>query len=326
MGASRKEARRELARRVGRAQPQFIAVEAMLRDKGIVPEYWELNESGSQVADGCAFQLHLEWSTFPEAATLQGASLPADRIERKTLQIENMIWHARILIRQLLTRSNVAQRSALHIVDFCGGSGSISLPLAVLYPEHRFTMVDCKSASVDMARERAASAGVSNLRIVEQKIEDFAEPFDLGLALHACGSATDLVLQACLRTSAAFVLCSCCVGKVTFSRNSPLSQQLQPLLTTAEFCSLIKAADFGHADFAGYSSQERQRRYCKSLIEEDRLLFAKERGYCVQLHLMRGGFSSVKCDVLTGSPNEDLTADCLFRRTKLSLETFLFPT
>lgn len=37
-------------------------------------------------------------------------------------------------------------------------------------------------------------------------------PFDVGLALHACGNATDATLQLALAAGAAFIVSPCCVG------------------------------------------------------------------------------------------------------------------
>ena len=42
----------------------------------------------------------------------------------------------------------------------------------------------------------------------------FLRHFDMGVCLHACGIATDLVLRKCLRLNAAFVACPCCYGSV----------------------------------------------------------------------------------------------------------------
>ena len=44
-------------------------------------------------------------------------------------------------------------------------------------------------------------------------------PFDVALALHACGNATDYALLAAQRAAAAFVVSPCCVGKLKFSTN-----------------------------------------------------------------------------------------------------------
>ena len=53
--------------------------------------------------------------------------------------------------------------------------------------------------------------------------------FDVGVCLHACGVATDLVLQRCLDNRAAFVICPCCYGGVqnTHTVQYPRSQQFK---------------------------------------------------------------------------------------------------
>lgn len=43
-------------------------------------------------------------------------------------------------------------------------------------------------------------------------IEDWRGSFDVALALHACGNATDRVLQMAVARRAAYVCSPCCVG------------------------------------------------------------------------------------------------------------------
>ena len=38
--------------------------------------------------------------------------------------------------------------------------------------------------------------------------------FNIGVSLHACGVATDLVIQKCIENKASFVSCPCCYGSV----------------------------------------------------------------------------------------------------------------
>lgn len=49
------------------------------------------------------------------------------------------------------------------------------------------------------------------------RIEDYTEPFDTCVALHACGHATDLALMQALRWRAGYVVSPCCVGKLQFA-------------------------------------------------------------------------------------------------------------
>lgn len=84
---------------------------------------------------------------------------------------------------------------SLHIVDFGCGSGNLLLPLAALLPGCQFTGVDMKPAALKLLMQRAADAGLSNVSVFEGMIEQYRQPFDVALALHACGNATDHVLQ-----------------------------------------------------------------------------------------------------------------------------------
>ncbi len=111
----------------------------------------------------------------------------------------------------------------------------MGLPLAVLHPGIRVLLLDVSEAAVAIARQRVAAAGLgARVECRVGRVEDFLleqeqeqeeagssgttsssggfHPFHLGVALHACGPATDLSMEAMLRARAAFVLCPCCVG------------------------------------------------------------------------------------------------------------------
>ena len=84
-----------------------------------------------------------------------------------------------------------------------------------------------KKESLDIARERAIKAGVEHmLKYVRARVENFQDDFNIGVALHACGEATDIAHVKCLEKHASYVLASCCLGKiqhachVTFPRSS----------------------------------------------------------------------------------------------------------
>lgn len=48
----------------------------------------------------------------------------------------------------------------------------------------------------------------------QSNVDYFHGNFDIGVCLHACGVATDLVLNRCLANDADFVLCPCCYGAI----------------------------------------------------------------------------------------------------------------
>ena len=66
----------------------------------------------------------------------------------------------------------------------------------------------------------------------------------------------------------------------------------------------MRAADFGHSNSVDLtSSTERDRRLCKSFIEEDRRLYATQFGYSAHLVQMPA-YSSPKNDIIIGYSKE----------------------
>ena len=133
-------------------------------------------------------------------------------------------------------------------------------------------LIDSKQRSLDVAKERAARAGLANVTTLLLSIERFVgTAFDLGIALHACGPATDIAMQLCVRQNADFVMVPCCVGKVQTKASYlttndslpskeleegetlpalqyPRSEQGRGCLTREQYDAVAKAADFGHRD------------------------------------------------------------------------------
>ena len=64
------------------------------------------------------------------------------------------------------------------------------------------------------AVKRVQALKMKNCRFYQGNMDYFNGYFDIGVSLHACGVATDLVIQACIRKKASFVSCPCCYGSV----------------------------------------------------------------------------------------------------------------
>ena len=69
----------------------------------------------------------------------------------------------------------------------------------------------------------------------------FEGHFDIGVCLHACGVATDMVLQQCLQRNAAFVICPCCYGSIrnTHLITYPRSQCYRETTLSDKVCILV---------------------------------------------------------------------------------------
>ncbi|DAZ98359.1 TPA: hypothetical protein N0F65_000678 [Lagenidium giganteum] len=235
----------------------------------------------------------IPWEELPAGIHPRDGKLPPQRIRTKRLQVDNLA----VFLRQILRPGDV-------VVEFCAGSGYVALPLACLFPECTFVLLDMKKPSLDIAEERIAAAGLKNVEIFCGLIDEYDKPFDVGIALHACGEATDMVMDQCLRAQAAFVLAPCCVGKIKLSAlDYPRSNALTQLLSRTEYEVMAKAADFGHVNHAMcHSSVNVARRRCKTILESDRNQRAAEQQYQTFMCVMHPHDVTPKNDILVGIP------------------------
>jgi len=105
----------------------------------------------------------------------------------------------------------------LHIVDFGSGSGNSVLAFAALLPQCRFTLVDNNPFCAELGEKRVVKAGLRNVRWCVGDVADFTQVFDIGMATHLCGGATDVAEEKAIGNGAVFVLTPCCMGKIRHS-------------------------------------------------------------------------------------------------------------
>ena len=168
------------------------------------------------------------WEAWPASVHPRGGDLPESRCGRKEEQVRAMLSAASFVVDAV---RRARPLDPLRLVEFCGGSGYLALPLGCLFPELQVTLLDLKPQSVQRARRRLRLSGLRNVEVRQQDVHTFDEPFDVGVSLHACGALSDVVLRLCVERRAAFVICPCCIGKVLFARSAPLSQRFAALLT-----------------------------------------------------------------------------------------------
>jgi 16S rRNA G527 N7-methylase RsmG len=69
------------------------------------------------------------------------------------------------------------QNAALNIFDLGAGAGLPSLPLAILFPQHHFHLVDAQEKRLAFGRSAAAAVGLSNVSFYHCVVQDFQKKF-----------------------------------------------------------------------------------------------------------------------------------------------------
>ncbi|KAJ1489037.1 hypothetical protein T484DRAFT_1886407, partial [Baffinella frigidus] len=171
-------------------------------------------------------------SDHPDASA---SALPEKRRARKRHQIMSLVRCCAVLMLGGSSSGGREGGAGLDdargdkvAVDFCGGQGHVGLLLAHLFPDWEVICVDNKQWSLTLGAERAARLGLRNYRTVLSDVRAFDEAFSVGVALHACGAATDYTLAACVKAKAALVVCPCCVGKLSHFDGAFLSAKAAP--------------------------------------------------------------------------------------------------
>ena len=251
-----------------------------------------------------------DWATMPISADVVGGGLPPERAPRKRQQLTNLL----IFATPFLFDGCV-------VCDFASGCGHQTIPLAVQFPKCTFVLIDMKAQCIATAERRCSDLGLTNVRCIVGKIEDFEEPFDVGLSLHACGVASDLAQNLCLRHRAVYINCPCCVGKVVNWRANdikyPRSLLIQNILSKTEYEQLARAGDFGHDGYDSSVKDERRllRRRAKTMVEIDRNLYAHEQlAYKTWLFMLHP---------TTCTPKNDLVVGCIKKSDVARFEQFL---
>lgn len=262
--------------------------------------------AGRTCAAKFSVEAGFDWSAAPPGVDPADGGVPPERVERKRQQLGFMLS----VLARIVRPGDV-------IVDFCGSSGHLALPIAAAFPSCQTVIVDMKERCIEIARSRIERSGLRNVRAICGLVQDFTEHFDIGVALHACGEATDLSLAACRAAGAAYVMCPCCIGKIRLSDlRFPRSDVLRRCgLAMEDFVAIAAAADFAHGKGSapsepaagdGDDADAAARRLCKTIVEADRNMGmaggAPRDGYAVRLLWMQPPECTPKNDVIVGVP------------------------
>jgi hypothetical protein len=258
---------------------RFEKIIIKLLKSGISPEYSDPH-----------FSLKLEWGQMPEGIDPASGFLNDKRAIRKRWQIDNFIEICQTFIKDRKI-----------IVDFGSGSGHLSLPLAYVFPNCHFILVEKNPYPLEIGKKRIRDSGLKNVEIFNGYIQDFHERFDLGVAIHACGEATDLAQIKCLENSVPYILCPCDIGYIQNSLLTyPRSHIFSNIITREEYNVLAKVGDWTCWDFD--SKPAKNGKLCMGYVSFDRNLSAKEADYDTYLFTTNPREATPKNDIICGFP------------------------
>ncbi|XP_054459803.1 glutathione S-transferase C-terminal domain-containing protein isoform X2 [Anoplopoma fimbria] len=231
----------------------------------------------------------LPWDSLPGAINPTEGKMSNIRAVRKRQQLNNLVAMVTELARPGHT-----------VVDFCSGTGHVGIVLAHTLPDCQVILIENKEESLVRAQSRSVELGLKNIGFIQANLDYFTGPFQIGVALHACGVATDMVMEHCIQAGAAFVISPCCYGfiqnaiKFTF----PKSKRFQETLTHKEHMILCRFAD----QTAVQLPPERRLigKTCMGLVDLDRSWEAETRGYSVQVMTMEPESCSPKNNMMVG--------------------------
>lgn len=234
----------------------------------------------------------LDWSKIPYEAKPEGGSLPPTRLKRKYQQLSNLCEP----VLQLAKPNDI-------IVDFCSGSGHLGILVAYLRPDCTIILLENKEESLNRSKERVKKLGLINIRFYQCNLDYFKGNFNIGMSLHACGVATDLVIQHCICRNAIIISCPCCYGSVKDCHHItyPRSKIFQNIIKLRDYLVLGHAADQTHDE---KNSKTKQGYICMNIIDTDRKLQAEEFGYKIYLMKLIPETCTPKNHLLIGIPKE----------------------
>ena len=314
----------------------------------VQPDYVEL----PPLANSADAATDWPFDKLPAAArvlgSLEGQLSDTNRATRKENQLRSMLRCVLALLPKAASTTIEKQEASYTIVDFGGGTGHLAIPLAILLPSFRVIVVDLSELSLQLLRRKAKGIrpcsveqaknssdeialskdclqrceGIPNLFTFYGPVESFHEPFDMAVALHLCGEATDVALRKCGQVQAQALICApCCVGKLNREKKNPYIYQANgtntPTVSYPQsklFCqfldkqedwnALARAADYSDMDECR-TSRNAARRTAKALLETDRRLFLEESfSYKTALTRMDPWEATPKNDILLAWSND----------------------
>lgn len=272
-------------------------------------------------ADGGSIEVHAKpdegitetivpWALLPEQLDPANGCLVPDRALRKRQQISNIIHYVSRLVRD-----------GHEIVDFCGGGGHISLVLAWLFPNTHVTLIDRNEVSLALATKRRTELGLTNMAIVCSDVQLWKpDHFDIGVAIHACGALSDIIMEKCIEMKASYVMAPCCFGGLQNADTTvtalPRSQRYAEAgVTVEDYMSLASVADVNTSTVNIDSMQYLTGKKAMAIIDYDRNLRASQDGYSTFQFTMRPPTCSPKNEIICGVSSGNVESPEYFNQT-----------
>lgn len=92
------------------------------------------------------------------------------------------VLHSLAIVRYVEQESLWPHDKQLHLVDVGCGGGFPGIPLAIMYPEHKFLLVDRIGKKVHVAQEIANAIGLTNVETRHAGIEEVKQEFDYAVS------------------------------------------------------------------------------------------------------------------------------------------------
>ncbi|MBO7367718.1 MAG: 16S rRNA (guanine(527)-N(7))-methyltransferase RsmG, partial [Paludibacteraceae bacterium] len=125
-------------------------------------------------------------------------TLTAEQIEQfSALDSLYRDWNSKINVISRKDIDNLYEHPVLHslaiakilrfqpgtdVVDIGTGGGFPGIPLAIMFPECRFTLIDSVGKKIKVASEVAASLGLKNVSFVYDRMENVKQKFDFAVS------------------------------------------------------------------------------------------------------------------------------------------------
>ncbi|XP_053712876.1 glutathione S-transferase C-terminal domain-containing protein [Synchiropus splendidus] len=235
----------------------------------------------------------LPWDSLPEAMNPTEGKMSDIRAVRKRQQLNNLV----AMVKEMAKPGNT-------VVDFCSGTGHVGIVLAHSLPDCQVILIENKEESLVRAQKRSVELGLKNIGFIQANLDYFSGQFEIGVALHACGVATDMVMEHCVQVGAAFVISPCCYGFIqnAIKFSFPRSKRFQETLMYKEHMILCRFAD----QTAPQLPPERRLigKQCMGLVDLDRSWAAETHGYSVKVLTMEPESCSPKNNMLIGRPTQ----------------------